>query len=303
MLDQFTDYYYKAKKMQETKFQGINWTEEQVNDDLVWNIPIYDVVNRRYAAFSSFVEAVVKGKEDCKGNGLYFDDMYNKISKRDFMYLCYMFRLCGSGINYKPKKVGQDEPFGTHGFGNFWIVEDLQQGRFTKQEWKESMPTKVFCDVKGYLLPMIKGGLYNFVQNDADSLMDYLNDYLLSGSIKGIKDIVDYGNDYLRANGFKRQNFVLTAFAMDMAEYFPELVDPTSDVYVGSNAKKCLKLILPKMKHDTALRYLCDMTHNVSNPMDMEDVACDFIRYIENFQSPDHIVYNNGIVYENNVKK
>jgi len=57
------------------------------------------------------------------------------------------------------------------------------------------------------------------------------------------------------------------------------------------------------MKHDAALRYLCDMTHNVSNPMDMEDVACDFIRYIENFQSPDHIVYNNGIVFTNNIKK
>ena len=90
---------------------------------------------------------------------------------------------------------------------------------------------------------------------------------------------------------------------MDMAEYFPQLVNQNSDVYVGSNARKCLKLILPKMKHDAALRHLCDITYDVSKPYDMEDVACDFIRYIENFQSPDHIEYNKGIVYKNNIKK
>jgi len=35
----------------------------------------------------------------------------------------------------------------------------------------------------------------------------------------------------------------------------------------------------------------------------MEDVACDFIRYIENFQSKHHIEKNNGIKYYNNVLK
>ena len=94
MLEQFEDYYYKAKKMQETKFQNIKWTEDQVNDDLVWNIPIYDVVNRRYAAFSSFIEAVVKGDADVKGNGKYFSDSFENISREDFIFLCYMFRLC-----------------------------------------------------------------------------------------------------------------------------------------------------------------------------------------------------------------
>tara|TARA_R110002126_G_scaffold177088_1_gene325911 strand:- start:80 stop:997 length:918 start_codon:yes stop_codon:yes gene_type:complete len=305
MLDQFIDYYYKAKKMQETKFQGITWTESQVDDDLVWNIPIYDVVNRRYAAFSSFLEAVRKGVDDPKNNGKYFLGANDKIKSSDFMYLCYMFRLCGSGINYKPKPKGQDEPFGTHGFGNFWIVDDLVKQKYTRDEWLASMPEKKFCDVKGYLLPMIKGGLYPFIQDHSKDLVDYLIRYIIkTPNVKtGIKEVVDYGNEWLRDRGFKRQNFVLTAFAMDMAEYFPTLVDPRSDVYVGSNARKCLKMILPQMKHDSALRHLCDITKDVSNPMDMEDVACDFIRYIENFQSPEHIAYNNNITYKNNVRK
>ena len=90
---------------------------------------------------------------------------------------------------------------------------------------------------------------------------------------------------------------------MDMAEYFPNLVDRDSDVYVGSNAKKCLKMIMPGVNHDYALRHLCELTGGHSKPYDMEDVACDFIRYTQNFQSEDHVKYNNGIKYYNNVLK
>ena len=303
MLDQFIEYYSKARKMQELKFQGKNWNSKDVNDDLVWNIPIYDVVNRRYAAFSSFLEAVVKGDQDVKCNGKYFKGAIDKITQDDYIFLCYVFRLCGSGINYRPKKVGQDDPFKTHGFGNFWVVNDLINGKFTKQEWLNSMPEKKFCDVKGYLLPMIKGGLRNYIQVSSSELVEYLLKFLKHGDIKGIKEVVDHGNNWLISRGFKRQNFVLTAFAMDMAEYFPELVDRDSNVYVGSNARKCLRLILPKLKHDDALKLLCVATGKISKPYDMEDVACDFIRYIENFQSPDHIEYNKGVVYRNNIKK
>lgn len=298
MIDQFIDYYGKAKKMQELKFQGYNWNEKDVNDDLVWNIPIYDVVNRRYAAFSSLLEAIVEKENDPKGNGIYFKDL--DLDKDSFIFLSYLFRLCGSGINYIPK---QNEPWGTHGFGNFFVIDLLRDGITDPKYWIHGVPDKKFCDVKGYLLPMIKGGLKNFIEKESYYFINYLIDYINNGNIKGITDVVDEGNSWLSTNGYRRQNFVLTAFAMDLAEYFPRLVDQDSDVYIGSNASKCLKMILPKMNKNKALRYLCEITGGYSKPYDMEDVACDFIRYIENFQSPDHIKYNNGIKYYNNVLK
>lgn len=301
MLEQFKDYYNKAQKMQQLKFQGFNWKEKDVDDDLVWNIPIYDVVNRRFAAFSSLLEAI-KAKEDPKNNSIYFKSARDNIKDVNFIKMCYLFRLCGSGINYIPKD-NFGSPFGTHGFGNFWIVNELKQGLVDSDNWINVMPEKKFCDVKGYLLPMIKGGLYNFIQKESKELMINLISYIKKPGIKGIKDIVDYGNNWLINKGYKRQNFVLTAFSMDMAEYYPNLVDRDSDVYVGSNAKKCLKMILPNKKTNDALRYLCDITGGYSKPYDMEDVACDFIRYIENFQSKHHVEKNNGIKYYNNVLK
>lgn len=295
-LDNFLQYYQKAKKMQELKFENIQWSESDVNDDLVWNIPIYDVVNRKYAAFSSLLEAIKKQENDPKGNGKYFIKS-KEIKNIDFITLCYLFRLCGSGINYVPKK---DLPFNTHGFGNFWIVDLLKDGITDSYIWIDNLPDNKFCDVKGYLLPMIKGGLNNFIKNESIDLVNNIYNYIIKEKV-GIKDVVDYGNSYLLKKGYKRQNFVLTAFAMDLAEYFPDIVDRDSDVYVGSNAKKCLKLILPNLKEDKAIRYLCDITGGFSKPYDMEDVACDFIRYLDNFQSEDHIKLNNGIKYRNNV--
>jgi len=296
MIDQFLDYYSKAKKMQELKFENKYWTKEDINDDLIWNIPIYDVVNRRYAAFSSLLEAVIKKENDPKRNGIYFKEL--NINWIDFIKLCYLFRLCGSGINYVPKT---NEPWKTHGFGNFWVIDFLRQGKTDSKEWIEYIPEKKFCDVKGYLLPMIKGGLKNFIEKNSIELVEYLVNYMQSHELIDIKDLVNEGNNWLINKGFKRQNFVLTAFAMDMAEYCPGLVNRNSDVYVGSNASKCLKLILPKMNKDNALRYLCNITGGYSKPYDMEDVACDFIRYINNFQSDHHVKNNNGIKYYNNV--
>lgn len=302
MLDNFKDYYNKARMMQELKFQGGNHTKQDINDDLVWNVPIYDVVNRRFAAFSSLPEAIIHRLDDPKGNGKYFHHL-DTMEDLQFAKLCYLFRLCGSGINYVPTIKGGN-PLGTHGFGNFWVVNHLRNGNINAYDWLNDMPDRGFCDVKGYMLPMIKGGLRGFIQEHSLNLVIDLKNFILGHDNKvGIKDIVDEGNRWLLSKGFKRQNFVLTAFAMDMAEYFPDLVDQDSDVYVGSNAKKCLKLIMPGVKTDKALRYLCEASEGISKPYDMEDVACDFIRYIENFQSPDHIKANNGIKYYNSYTK
>jgi hypothetical protein len=299
MLEQFKDYYNKAKMNQERLYQNYNWTKEDINDDLIWHVPIYDVVNRRYAAFSSLPEAIWNKEDDVKGNGKYFKAA--SISKEDFAYMCYLFRLCGSGINYIPKT---NHPWGSHGFGNFWIIDLIRRGYYRSYIWIDEMmvPDKGFCDVKGYLLPMIKEGLRSFIIYESKYLFDFLWDIIINNSCS-IKYVVDTGNDWLIKNKYRRQNFVLSAFAMDMAEYFPNNVDRNSDVYAGTNAKKCLKMILPEMKTDEALRYLCNITGNHSKPYDMEDVACDFIRYIENFQSEDHIKFNNGIKYYNNVCK
>ena len=201
-----------------------------INDDLIYNVPIYDTGSRKYAAFCSFTEALWKKELDVKGNGKYFKG-HKITSEFDWFMLLYLFRLCGSGINYVPKKDNgmfeNEYPFlGTHGFGNFWIVSSILNEKHTWLEWKKDLVSsnKPFTNNKGYLLPQFsfpgisEGHLLKFILEYSEDIVRGIVEFV-SQEKKDIYQITDFGNKHLNGKGFKKQNFVLTAFAADLAEY------------------------------------------------------------------------------------
>jgi hypothetical protein len=290
VLDALDEYHERSLLMQKYYFekQEIENLEQKVNDDLIFNVPIYDMLDRRYAAFSSFLEALDKKEDDPKGNGIRFKD--HKIDKEfDLFMLYYLFRLCGSGINYKP---------GSHGFGNFWIVELIEKGYYTNEKWIQYIPENKFCDNKGYLLPQFSIGLKGYIEKFSIELVHFLyNEVLLRKH--NIIELVDKGNDWLRNRGFKRQNFVLSAFAADVAEYFPQYVDPSSMIYAGTNAKKCIRAIFGRCDESEAIDFLAKRYNSI--PYSVEDSRlCDPVRYFLDYQSRYHIEKNNGKVFQNN---
>jgi hypothetical protein len=290
VLDALDEYHERSLLMQKYYFekQEIENLEQKVNDDLIFNVPIYDMLDRRYAAFSSFLEALDKKEDDPKGNGIRFKD--HKIDKEfDLFMLYYLFRLCGSGINYKP---------GSHGFGNFWIVELIEKGYYTNEKWIQYIPENKFCDNKGYLLPQFSIGLKGYIEKFSIELVHFLyNEVLLRKH--NIIELVDKGNDWLRNRGFKRQNFVLSAFAADIAEYFPQYVDPSSMIYAGTNAKKCIRAIFGRCDESEAIDFLAKRYNSI--PYSVEDSRlCDPVRYFLDYQSRYHIEKNNGKVFQNN---
>jgi hypothetical protein len=122
-----------------------------------------------------------------------------------------------------------------------------------------------------------------------------------------IYQVTDYGNEYLKEQGFKKQNFVLTAFAADIAEYMPQYVNPKGYVYCGTNAVRCINAIFPKVsKKVKDFEYLNEVLQFLSdrynlNPIDCEDArACDVVRYFQEYQSPDHVIKNDGRKMLNN---
>jgi hypothetical protein len=285
-----------------------------VNDDLIFSVPIYDMGSRRYAAFCSFTEAIWKKEKDVKGNGHYFT--HHDIKKDlDYFMLFYLFRLCGSGINYKPKTEDLFTSFqGTHGFGNFWIVNSILNNKFTHEQWLLDLKNsnKPFTDNKGYLLPQFSfkdqssDHLKKFILEYSKDLVEHIYNFTQTG-IKDIYQITDEGNNWLNSRGFKKQNFVLTAFAADLAEYFPELVNRFGLVYAGTNAQKCIKAIFPKInKKVSEFEYINDVLQFQSErysltPIDCEDSRnCDLVRYFQEYQSQHHVLKNGGKIMKNN---
>lgn len=315
VLRAIDDYHNKSLAMQKYHFQHnadkitLDDLKKQVNDDLIFNVPIYDMLDRKYAAFSSFLEAIKLGKIDPKGNGEYFDRP--EMSEYNWIMLFYLFRLCGSGINYKPK---YKEPFGTHGFGNFWLVEAIRDGDYEVSSWLKRLEEldHPFTDNKGYMLPQIsypnqKGGhLKRFILENVEDMIEELHNYLLTGK-KNIIDGVEFMNKMLVEDlGVKKQNFVMSATMADIAEYLPHLVDPDSMIYAGTNARRCIKAIFKKNRGYSRLQFESDCIQFLADryeakPYSVEDSRlCDVVRYFQDYQSPDHIAKNNGVRYENN---
>jgi len=313
-LDEYHDRSMLMEKhiIEKNIFQGD--IEKAINDDLIFNVPIYDMGQRKYAAFCSFTEAVWKKEHDVKGNGIHFNQ-HEINHELDWFMLFYLFRLCGSGINYKPKMDTLFSSFiGTHGFGNFWIVDSILKDKFTHQEWLDDLKnrTKPFTDNKGYLLPQFSfeghdsNHLKKFILEYSKDLITHLYEFVLKEK-RDIYQITDEGNRWLNERGFKRQNFVLTAFAADLLEYFPNYVNKYGLVYAGTNATKCIKAIFPKVnKKVPEFEYINDVLQFQSKrydltPIDCEDSRnCDLVRYFQEYQSQHHVIKNKGVKMKNN---
>ncbi len=317
ILQALDEYHHKTMLMEwhviEKKPHSFMDLEREVNDDLIYYVPIYDMGSRKYASFCSFTEAIIKKEQDPKGNGKFFKD-HNITNRKDLIMMFYLFRLCGSGINYKPKLSSQHlrDILGTHGFGNFWIIDSILNNRYTTSQWMEDLRStnKPFTDNKGYLLPQFtfsncKQHLKKYILDYSEILVEKIIDYVTKEK-REIYQVTDFGNSILKSMGFKKQNFVLTAMAADIGEYFPEYVDNNGMTYAGTNAIKCIKALTKKIKKVSEFEYINDVLRFQSdryglNPIDCEDSRnCDVIRYFQEYQSKFHIEKNNNKFMTNN---
>mgnify|MGYP000228329697 FL=1 len=86
----------------------------------------------------------------------------------------------------------------------------------------------------------------------------------------------------------KRFHFQYTALVADLADYYPDLVEESSHMYYGKNAKEAMDLFAVKEKKVTKNKFY-DLVMEEAKartgafPKDLEDVMCDYIRYVENY--------------------
>ena len=280
----FIEYHDKAKRLQERNL-GKAHPKTDVHDPLMMNVHIYDVVERRYAGFSNALE-------DLHGRRL--PEREARLPKYDFDLLTWNFlhlfhRFTGSGASFESD----------HGYRNSHIGRLAEIGDTKKMvkyivKNKEPMVTSI-----GNQPPSLKNGdsdkyrlaqQYYFDNFAIDFITEY-TEFLQKGDIKSIKEAVNWCLDWHSDKGFKRWKFVMTAFVMDNAEYNPDLVDPKSHCYYGKNAQNSMNLMyqrgskqvkMSKEKWDEFM--MEDLVKATGNkPYNLEDVLCDYIRYIKNY--------------------
>lgn len=296
----FLEYYRKAKLLQD---KNLLLHDTPTNDPLMDNITIYDTVNRKYAGFSKVLEDIhgVRVRKDL----VKLKDYTQVLSSIEFHFLHLLHRFTGSGASFQPTFLpdGSRNPK-EHGYHNNIVgrvADCMAMDSFEGARQVIVSNTAPMVTSVGNQPPSLKNGdpsKYRLAQQYYfDNIAEtFLSDYLTflvnkeyeTNKPTGIKEAVDFCCGWHKERGFKQWHFVLTAFVMDTAEYYPELVDQKSHCYYGANCIRGFDLMFKKDSSEPrnigkrGFYELC-MTELVKatggNPYDIEDVVCDVIRY------------------------
>ena len=306
--EEFKEYYKKAAALQEINIAaplGRDTSEPlHVNDPLQHHITIYDTVDRCFAGFANAIQQVWYGSENPKQWQVdkRCDGLQESLGLEEWLWLFLFHRLTGSGASFSHD----------HGFRNSVLLEIALENK-TIDEMRDHalriMATgkPIFTSI-GNTIPMFpkpvapyeKASAYyigHFMNPLVRDVARYVREHPLELSIREGVDLI---NTWHRANGLKCFHFQMTAFVMDIAEYFPEYIDPYSQVNYGKNAVEALSIIFKgegfKSKDeflDAAMDRIVeefrspygtsDMEKGMGKAMCLEDVACDYIRYVGSY--------------------
>ena len=294
----FTEYYFKARWLQTNCNLGNKpytgpEADMNVHDKLMQENEIYDCVNRRYAGFSNVPQDLWFRAETPKFGKLgqshqnliaaYQTQQWDIVT---FWYALLVHRITGSGASFNVD----------HGYRNSVVKHlgtctNIDQMYDQIRSWsRRGVP--MFTSI-GNQPPAPKKGVTNvdFLLNEAEKLLHtlYWHVWERKGCL-GHKDIVDFLNAYNIEQGHRRFNFAYSAFALDISVYWPEFVNELSHTYLGNNAKRCAKQLFTKTERisdelffDAVMDQLAKDTGGL--PKDLEDVMCDYIRYINGYEA------------------
>ena len=306
----FLEYYKKAKHVQNHSNLGGNPYIGSCGDDLIENVTIYDTVERKHAGFQNMLQDLwfgsnapkyYKWTEEHKQRNQSYDRQHEHWPGcRQWLWICMFHRITGSGASFEED----------HGYRNT-VIPELAKLKTCEEmaEWvKHNDDIPMFTSI-GNQIPMFpskhlweslnKSGFeYRtpgklWISECMTDLVDATWEFIfrirdLENRRANIREIVDFMCEWNRERGMKRFHFQFTATAADLADYYPDLVDPLSHMYYGKNAKESMDLFAEKLgryKKDLYYDYVMEAAVRDTGgaPRDLEDVMCDYIRWVENY--------------------
>ena len=137
-----------------------------------------------------------------------------------------------------------------------------------------------------------RGGDY-FLCEFAPRLARDMADYLRQGGKKDLRQLGQWMFDWNAANGLRAYRFQYAAVIADVADWYPEYINRESMFYYGTNAVECIGYLADPINGggkkseeflDAVMNKIYEDTGSL--PYNAEDVACDYIRWIENYLRP-----------------
>lgn len=308
--DEYLRYFELAKDQQAKCNLGtVAYAESQMGDDLLENVELYDVVNRKFAGFSQIVNDVFYGWTP---EHPYFHKMEQGLHTRErgyiaadwtgkhsmgfglpeWLYVFLLHRITGSGINYSKKPSGYHNTILPHLY-ECSSIEDMVRRL-------NNYPYPFYTSV-GYQFPAFpkipegknyrKAGDY-YLSEFAPKLCRELAEWLEGSNAKrDLREIGEWMFAWNQRHGLRVYRFQYAAFIADIADWYPQYVNKESMFYYGTNAVECISYLAintNRVKQEVFLDNVMEKIYADTGayPYDAEDVCCDFIRWVENYVKP-----------------
>jgi hypothetical protein len=257
-------------------------------DPLMDSVTIYNCVNRREAGFSHVLQDIHGRRPDRY-------TVKKEYCNMTMRYFELIHRVTGSGASFEKD----------HGYRNT-IVPTLHTNfvdfqntvkwfhHFGKVHPRPTIFTSIGNQIPAFPKPIngfTSGGwmyLAMYAPVLAKEYHEWLEERYFSDKKTSHRAAVDWILNWHVHYGLKKFHFVLTAWVMDTQEYVPDFVDPWSICNYGKNAYEAIDLMYVndgKLKksdfYDSAVIDVCSAFN--AKPYDIEDILCDYIRYVENY--------------------
>lgn len=303
---QYTEYYEEFLRY----FEMASWQHENCNlgtrphsempydDDLMKNVFLYDVVERKYAGFGQILLDVMCDKNNHPYKHKmpkWREDICNGIDSSswdlpEFLFVFFVHRLTGSAINYSKNPSGYHNSPLLHMSGCTSIRDMVKAYKNIKGPKFTSMGYQIasFPKPKGFYS---RGGDY-FICEHLPKLCYHLSNWLeINSSPASFREVVNECKKFNDKRNFRMWWFQYSAAAADIADFFPHLVKPDSLFLYGKNAEECMSYMAEKPRGMSKLEFLDEIAMKIlkdtgSVPYNSEDICCDFIRWIESYINP-----------------
>jgi len=295
--DEFLRYAKMSKWQHENCNLGtVAYSKTPFDDDLIKNVFLYDVCERKYAGFTQLLldiyydvdthpykDKMPKWRFDLTES---FDTTF--WSLQEWLFVFFVHRLTGSGINYASHKSGYYNSVVLHFIecdsieDMVKVIENFDGPKFTSKGYQIAPFPK---PIEGFKL----GGDW-FMCRILPELVKLLAKFLQEGK-KDFREIMDFLIKFNKSKKFRVFHFQYAAVLADIADFFPEYINRESHFFYGKNAIECLKYLAEKPKAMKQIDFLDALTDKIKDdtgalPYNSEDIACDFIRWVENYIDP-----------------
>ena len=302
--EEFKRYYALAEDQQSKTNLGWQDYDGSTEDELMNNVQLYDVVERKLAGFSQIMNDAfyAQSKEHP-----YYDKiqaghatkqrkyMIDKWEGRrdvygikEWLYVFLIHRVTGSAINYGTIPSGYHNTI----LFDLYKCDNIAEMANLVPNYRKTFYTSIGYQFPRFTKPPAKykrGGDY-YLAEYAPRLVTEMANWILSGdNQRDFREMGDWLFNWNTKNGLVKYKFQYAAFLADIADWFPYFVNRNSLFYYGTNAVECISyLVEGKKKDEKTLDSVMHMIYDDlgSLPYNAEDVCCDFIRWVENYIRP-----------------